>query len=559
MNGAAGTVRVSDHGLRPRDRRATAAAGVAGRRCLSATTLAVLMAAALLLAPGCARGPHMLTPTERKTIDRAKVEYPAGFDLERHVVNLTAPRALAFDKEGNLIIAGGKDSDVWITGFRPDGTTFNVYPVNRSLLSLGFGSGKFSLYGPIGGMLVYDGMVYVSHRDGDGLGVISALDYKGNRKTIVAGLPAQGEHGVTDLAIDPKSGRLFFGVGTATNSGVVGRDDFDIGWVRDHPTVHDVPWSRTKLLGRRFNTRNPDALLIFGGNDLSVSAPFQEYGVSNRTTIPGVGDGPEKSAKFNGGLFSIPAGGGELFAEAHGIRYPRGLVFDEYGHLYFTNDGMEMRGSRPVKDDPDSLLRLNPGLPNLQIAWYGWPDFTTDLHPVTDAKYQPPEAMILPYGYPDLSFVLDLKASGLNAPNPNSGLVQGSFPSQSGAAGLALAPVDGPFKEYAGSAIVALAGDRAPFATGGQKLADPAVGSKVARVDMDRGQVRDFIRNTKATRGSLIGNDPDLLERPVDVVFGPDGSMYLLDFGKMRMRGGREDVPEDGTGKVYRLVPSRTK
>src|SRR6185503_18847101 len=106
---------------------------------------------------------------------------------------------------------------------------------------------------------------------------------------------------------------------------------------------------------------------------------------------------------FNGGIFSVAPDGGDLRAEAHGIHYPRGLVFNEFSTLYFTNNGMEARGSRPVNDDPDTVTQLNPGLPNQKITWYGWPDYTTDLHPVTDARYQPPEWLILPYGYPDLS------------------------------------------------------------------------------------------------------------------------------------------------------------
>src|SRR4051812_2446425 len=71
MNGAAGTVRGG------------------GRRGLGRVAAPGLPAAALVLlfllsaggGGGCARGPRMLKPAERKTIDRGKVEYPAGFDL----------------------------------------------------------------------------------------------------------------------------------------------------------------------------------------------------------------------------------------------------------------------------------------------------------------------------------------------------------------------------------------------------------------------------------------------------------------------------------------------
>lgn len=501
---------------------------------------------------GCGGKPRMLGPAERYSIDRKKVEYPAGFELQRFIVNLTGPSTFTFDDDGSLLVAesgrGGNDPRIY--GFKPNGTYFDVYPLGHHIPHLPFGlSGSaFNLYGPIGGMVYYKGKLYVSHRDENGFGVITALDYTGGHQTVVAGLPAQGEHGVTDLVIEPRTNRLFFGVGSATNSGVVGLDDFSIGWVQDHPAAHDIPWKTIRLLGRRFDTSNPNAGLFNGGNDTVVSAPFQQFGVSNRTMIPGVSQNAQQAPpKFSGGIFSVPITGGELRAEAHGIRYPRGLAFNDYGQLYFTNDGMELRGSRPVKNDPDSLLRMIPG------TWYGWPDYSTDLRPVTDAWFQPPVSMIIKTGYSDLSFVIDHEGSNLVPPNP-SVLLQSAFPSQSGAAGIEFVPATVPLKEYAGNAIVALSGDRIPFGTGGEKVVGP-IGRKVIRVDVDRNQVRDLIRNTQGKPGSAVNNDPDLLERPTQVRFAPDGTLYILDFGEMHMKGGREDI-SSGTGKIYRLIPS---
>jgi glucose/arabinose dehydrogenase len=525
-----------------------------GKRPVAVSLAAAL--ACLLVLTGCLPGPRMLRPEERYPIDRAKVEYPAGFDLERYIVNLTAPTAIAFDADQNTLVAesGIGGHDVRIVAFRPDGSRFDVYPVSKQLPLIP--TGGFTLYAPIGGMVVHEGWVYVSHRDENGLGVITALDYKGHHRTIVADLPAQGEYGVTDLAIDPRTGRLFFGVGTATNSGVVGMDDFALGWPQDHPNVHDIPYKKLVLWGRRFDTPNPNASPLFGIGEIAVSAPFQRFGVSNQTVIPGVLDGPRKGPpKFNGGIFSVAVGGGEIKAEAFGIRYPRGLAFskDEYGAMLFTNDGMEMRGSRPVKDDPDSVLRLSFA-PGEQIHWYGWPDYTTDLRPVTDRHFWPPERMLLPHGYPDLSFVINRDDSDLLAPTPGDFLV-GAFPSQSGAAGIEFVPSGGPFRQYFGSALVALSGDRAPFSTGGIKVGP--VGYKVMLADADRpGRVTDFIRNTQGGPASLHGDDRDQLERPITIRFGPDGSLYILDFGRMRVRDGKEDV-DRGSGKLYRLFPSR--
>jgi glucose/arabinose dehydrogenase len=234
----------------------------------------------------------------------------------------------------------------------------------------------------------------------------------------------------------------------------------------------------------------------------------------------------------------------------HGVRLPRGLAFNEYGVLYFTNQGMELRGTRPVKNDPDAFCRVYAG------NWHGFPDYTTHLHPVSESDFQPPEDLIIRSGYPDLSFLINHPSSGLVLANPRD-VVYGAFPSQSAASGFDFAPANGPFREFAGSAIVALFGDRSPFATAGQGLNGP-VGYKIVRVEVDaNGRVRDFIKNVQPGPASQHGgSERKQLERPVDVKFGPDGALYILDFGQARMKNGTLEA-KGGTGRIFRLLPSR--
>jgi glucose/arabinose dehydrogenase len=495
---------------------------------------------------GCIPNARLLSIEEQKPIDRSLVEFPSGFEFRRFVTDLTAPSAIAFDADGSLIIAmGERGGEVRIIGFRTDGTPFAVYPQNdHPLLGL-LNPGGWHMYGPVGGMVCYQGKVYVSHRDADDMGVISALDYHGHHTTVVGNLPAQGDYGVTDLAISPTNGRLYFGVGTATNSGVVGLDNWETGWVRDHPLVHDEPWQDLALLGYRFDSTNPLAGL-FGPSELAVTAPYQAFDHSNQTRVRGVA-GPDGSHKPNGAIYWVSPDGGYATVEAHGIHNPRGIAINEFGRVYFTNDGMEMRGTRPVKDDPDALLRLVPG------AWYGWPDYTADLEPVSAPAYQPPAELLTPSGYPELRFVIDQESSHVISPNRDT-LLQSAFPSLSGAARIDIVPGSGPFKEFRGNVIVAMSGDRAPFATSGRKLIE-TVGCKIVRVDPDMHQVKEFIRNTAGKpRSRVSGGSVSLLERPIDVKFAPDGSLYILDFGAMEMRDGREHVTP-GTGQVFRLVP----
>jgi glucose/arabinose dehydrogenase len=502
--------------------------------CLSLAVTAVMLT-------GCGRGPALVPANQRQAIDRTLVEYPSGYELQAIIRNLTAPTAMAFDQDGTLLIAdSGLDEHPRIIAYKPDGTSYDVYP-RKTTLPFGIAGDKLELIGPVGGMAVANGKVYVAHRNRFHRGMITALDIAtGRPQTVVADLPAEGEHGMLDLVLNRYDGRLYFAIGSMTNSGVVGLDNWAQGWVIDHDQACDKPFTRLKLLGYRFDTPNPKAGL-FGGSDISVTAPFEPFGVSNQTWIP-------ECKKPTAALYSVSLSGGDLRVEAHGIRCARGLAFNEFGRLYATNQGMELRGTRPVKDDPDALIRI------IRNTWYGWPDFSTDLRPITLKEFQPPQEMIVKTGYPELSYLIDHQTSGLLQPD-RSTLLQGTFPSLSGAAKMDFVPSTGPFHNYYGSVIVALSGDRAPFASSGMSLKAP-VGYKVVQVDVDNHQTRDFVYNTALVPSSMNGKNPDALERPFDAKFGPDGSLYILDLGRVEVKGAKL-VPVNRTGKLLRLVPQQ--
>jgi glucose/arabinose dehydrogenase len=520
----------------------------AGRRVVSPA--AGMLLTMMLLIGGCTTGPQFIAKN-RPSVDRKLVEYPPGFDMSVAMRGLNAPSAIAFVtadgvyKNALLVAESGVDGAPRIFGYKPDGTYFTIFPAAGRIPTFGLISRANDIYGPIGGMCVIGDRVYVTHRDARGRGAVTSFAFDGSSRTVVADLPAQGDYGMTDIAEDPSTGRLYFGVGAATNSGVVGIDNWQVGWVRKHPNVCDVPAnisapSTLKLLGFKFLTKNPTAGL-FGGDDNVETGPFQYFGKNNQLRI-------EKSDAPTAAVYSISPAGGDLRVEAWGIRYPRGISFDEFHRAFVTNDGMELRGTRPVKDDPDALLWLQKG------TWYGWPDFSADLTEVSNPRFLEP-SLIIRTGYPELTFLIDHAASGLVPPTTyRNVLLHGIFPSLSGAAKLDFVPPNSTFEAFRGSAIVALAGDRAPFATSGQKLRDP-VGYKVVRVDMYTKEVREFVHNTRDLPASKLGIAGDALERPVDVKFGPDGNLYILDYGKMEMRGGREKITR-GTGKILVLQPT---
>jgi len=497
------------------------------------------VAVLVLLATGCARGPQWLTVDQQRPIDRAYIEYPSGYELIPVARGLNAPTAVAFDEQGTIFIAESGGGEPHIFARRQDGSQFTVYPLGTRIPFTPIRTGT-RIFGPIGGMIVHAGRVYVTHRDADRKGVITAFTYDGRPTTIVADLPAQGDYGATDLALHP-NGRLFFGVGSATNSGVVGLDNYSLGWLRKYRSVCDVPAQELKLNPYRFDTPNPWAGL-FGGDSISVTGSQQAFGTSTRTRVR-----PATNARPNAALFSVSPTGGDVRVEATGIHVPRGLAFNEFNRLFCTNNGMELRGTRPVKDDNDALLRIVPGTD------YGWPDFSGDLQPISGARFQPPVWMIIKTGYPELSFLIDRPSSNLANPDRNT-LVAGVFGPLAGAARFAFVPPEGSFKQFRGSAIVALWGDRAPFATNGMKMTGPT-GYKVVRVDTDAKEVTDFVHNTSGLPLSQQDDASIGLERPIDIKFGPDGAMYLLDFGAATTKMSGQVKATKKSGALYKLVP----
>jgi glucose/arabinose dehydrogenase len=69
----------------------------------------------------------------------------------------------------------------------------------------------------------------------------------------------------------------------------------------------------------------------------------------------------------------------EMFA--WGFRNLIGLTFDERtGQMYAAQNGYDIRGARPVQDEGDPVYRIEEG------TWYGVPDFSARLEPLTDVS-----------------------------------------------------------------------------------------------------------------------------------------------------------------------------
>jgi hypothetical protein len=107
-----------------------------------------------------------------------------------------------------------------------------------------------------------------------------------------------------------------------------------------------------------------------------------------------------------------------------------------------------------------------------------------------------------------------------------------------------------PWFGFESQAFIALFGDLAPITT--ISRATVPAGFKVVRLDLESGQVYDFATNRFQGPASKLPHEG--FERPSHCQFGPDGTLYVVDFGILHIApeagGIRQQV---GSGTLWRI------
>lgn len=153
--------------------------------------------------------------------DASSAHVPDGFRAEVFLQDLTYPTSVDIDDHGNLYVA-------------ESGYSYGVDSANPRILRVS-STGEVTsfatqgLNGPINDLLWHEGRLYVSHR-----GKISVSEDGGRIRDLVTFRPSEGDHHNNQMSIGP-DGKLYFGQGTVTNSGVVGPDNEHMGWLSKHP------------------------------------------------------------------------------------------------------------------------------------------------------------------------------------------------------------------------------------------------------------------------------------------------------------------------------------
>ncbi len=419
--------------------------------------------------------------------------------MEQVVQGLDFPTSLAFDAEGVPWIA---ESGLPFGGAQPGGRILRVSGGSTETLLT-------DLRFPVNGLCFHDGVFYIS--EGGSPGRISRWAPGGERVTILDDLPGLGNYH-TNMAVVGPDGKLWFSQGAMTNSGIIGLDAYELGWLGRLPHDCDVPGYDVVLVGGSSETANP---LDLTDDSRARTGAFSPFGVASAAGHRIAGRVPCTAA-----VLRCDLDGSHLELVAWGLRNAYGLAFLPDGRLLATDQGADDRGSRPIGNAPDVLFEVKPG------AWYGWPDFVAGV-PVTDPRFEPTRGPA-----PEL-----LLGNHAELPPPEKPLFE--FAVNAAATKLAVIPeaASAYAGRFRGQVLVALFGDERPM-TG---PAGPKVGRTILRLDPTDWSLHPVL---------LGGENP--CHRPIDVRVHGDAA-YVLDFGDFEMVSGGGVAAQSGTGGLWRI------
>ncbi len=447
-----------------------------------------------------------------RSVNAADVAVPPGYCIEPVVTGLTYPTAVVTDEQDRAYVLESGYS------YGEDFAAPRLLRVEADgkVSVIATGDAKA---GPWTGMSYHKGAFYVSDGgEARGAGRVLRITLDGQITTLVDDLPSMGDHHANRPVVGA-DGWVYFGVGTATNSGVVGTDNADFGWLKRFPQLCDIPPVDIVLAGENFVSCDKDT------GEKRVTGAYVPYG-----TPTVAGQVIKGRLPCNGAILRTPLAGGKLEWVAWGFRNPFGLAWGPDGFLYCTENQYDERGSRPVYGAGDLMWKVKPGL------WYGFPDYWGGIpltHPrfAEKRKEQPVPTFLLaqhPNDPPEPVARLGVRSSS-----------DGFDFSRNECFG------------YCGEAFVAVFGDIVHCGNG--KVRRP-VGCRVVRVNPCNGVINDFAINKGKEAGPATKEKNCGIERPVDCRFNNDGSaLYVVDFGVMTTLERNKPTPYRETGVLWRV------
>ena len=477
--------------------------------------------------------------------------------------NPFTPDLLIFDQDGRKVAGPIGKPTASGGGYQPDGPAIGL------AFEHGFNGGTLFATDSNQGARGAPGR-------GNNTSRVVTIDLASGRVTpFIRGLPT-GDH-PTELII-VKDGYIYWSQGSATNSGVTGHDNGAGG------NQHDIACQDITL------SEN-----VWSSGDGHFTSGYSNHGQTRPNTAVLAFESATKPGMCTGAILRAPIHSrhpeDNVEPVSWGYRNPFGLRFAPEDHplqggLFVTENGEDERGARPTNNAPDrlQLARMNrDGTPD----YHGWPDRFGDLDST--------QAIFNPKGGPGD----DLPAAAVLAMDVPVRHVLAFLP-QPPIGPLAIEPTDvavvGP--DFApdsflsrvvkkGAALVAREGDFG-FSPGN---GEPEVGHDIELVNFSDPltlSLSRFAFNCKKENqrhqpdGSADCTEPEDqafaastadriirgINRPIQVQFGPDGALYLVDFGAVRDFGqsdprsrfiGPADGPLaqiPGTGVIWKITRS---
>src|SRR6266704_4592343 len=168
----------------------------------------------------------------------------AAARLELVADGLTFPTSLTFDDAGAAFVA---EAGLPFAGAPPGCRVWRLRPGGgRDLVA-------HQLRPPVNGLVWHAGSLYASGGDA---GYIRRIEPDSSQTVILDQLPGPGNYHTNMVAFGP-DGKLYFSQGAMTNTGIVGLDAYELGWLRRLPHAHDIPGYDILLAGVNIETANP--------------------------------------------------------------------------------------------------------------------------------------------------------------------------------------------------------------------------------------------------------------------------------------------------------------